>query len=200
MQSINEFHFISNRLINLGVRITITFAAFVVFAAMPSINAQTPEPLNAPAHQRSFGGDPIRQLNLTPEQRERIRAIREQSHDERATVNQRLRDANKALAEALDTEAADQSLIEQRIQEVSAAQAAAMRMRIMTEVKIRQVLTVEQRTMLRTLRRNVHELRERRLDGTEQRQRRLERRTERLQQRRDRMRPLVREKAEQPPQ
>lgn len=185
---------------NLSLKTAITFAAVVVFTAMPSISAQTPEQPAAPAQQRSFGGDPVRRLNLTPEQRELIRAIREQSRDERATVNQRVREANKALEEALDAEAADQSLIEQRIQQVSAAQAAAMRMRIMTEVKIRQVLTAEQRTMLRALRRNVHERRELRLEGTDQRQRRIERRTERLQQRRNRIRPLMRGNAEQPPQ
>jgi len=185
---------------NLNFKTAITIAAFVASAAMSSTSAQTPEPPAAPAHQRSFGADPVRQLNLTPEQRELVRSIREQSRDERAMVNQRLREANKALEEALDAEAANQSLIEQRIQEVSAAQAAAMRMRIMTEVKIRQVLTAEQRTTLRVLRHNVHERRERRLDGSEQRQRRLERRTERLKQRRNRIRPLLRGNAEQQPQ
>ena len=185
---------------NRSVKIAIAFVAFLVFAAGPSITAQTPEQPSAPAPQGNVGGDPVRQLNLTPEQRELIRAIREQSREERATVNQRVREANKALEEALDAEAADQVLVEQRIQEVAAAQAAAMRMRIMTEVKIRQVLNAEQRTILRVLRRNVHERRERRLDGTEQRQRRLERRTERLQQRRTRIRPLVRGNAGQEPQ
>jgi Spy/CpxP family protein refolding chaperone len=200
MQSITNLHVISRALINLGVKAAITVAALAVFAPGPSSSAQTPEQPAAPAQHRSFGGDPVRQLNLTPEQRELIRAIREQSRDERATVNQRVREANKSLEDALEAEAADHAVIEQRIQEVSAAQAAAMRMRIMTEVKIRQVLTSEQRTILRTLRSNMHERRERRMDGPEQRQRRLERRTERLQQRRSRIRPLAPGNAQQQPQ
>jgi Spy/CpxP family protein refolding chaperone len=196
MKSINNLYRLSRSVI-LSIKIAIIVATFVLFAAAPSISAQAPE---QPPQQKGFGGDPVRQLNLTPEQRELIRAIREQSRGDRATVNQRVREANKALEEALDAEAAEQAIIEQRIQEVAAAQAAAMRMRIMTEVKIRQVLTAEQRTMLKLMRRNVHERRERRLDGTEQRQRRLERRTERLQQRRNRIRPLLRENTGQQPQ
>ena len=183
-----------------SAKTAVSIAVFGMLGGVPLTHAQTPEQPPAATHQKSFDGDPVRQLNLTPEQVELIRAIREQSREDRATVNQRVREANKALEEALDIEVADQALIEQRIQEVSAAQAAATRMRILTEVKIRQVLTVEQRTMLRTLRRNVHRLRDRRLDGTEQQQRRLERRSERLQQRRNRIRPLLRENVNQQPQ
>jgi len=186
---------------NLNVKSIITVIAFVMLAAVPS-HAQTPPPEQPPAppQRRSFGGDPVRQLNLTPEQREQVRTIREQSRSERAAINQQVRETNKALEEALDSDILNQLLIEQRIQEVSVAQAAAMRMRIITEVRIRQVLTAEQRTMLREMRRNVHELRERRLEGTGERQRRLEQRTRRLEQRRNRIRPLLRGNQNQRPQ
>lgn len=169
-----------------------TIISLVIFAALP-VCAQTPTPEQPPGamQRRNFGGDPIRELNLTAEQREQIRMIREQNRAERATINQRVRETNRALEEALDSDNPDQSVLEQRIQEVSAAQAEAMRMRIKTEVKIRQVLTNEQRIMLKEMRRNVHQLRERRReDGMEDRQRRLENRQRRLERRRNQVRPV----------
>ena len=168
-----------------------TAISLVILAALP-LFAQTPTPEQPPPGMqgRNFGGDPIRELNLTAEQREQIRTIREQNRAERATINQRVRETNRALEEALDSDSPDQSVLEQRIQEVSAAQAEAMRMRIKTEVKIRQVLTNEQRIMLKEMRRNVHQLRDRRRgDGVLDRQRRLEERQQRLERRRNQVRP-----------
>ena len=122
------------------------------------------------SQQRPAGDDPIRELNLSPEQRERIRAIRQQLQAERATINQRLRETNQALEEALDADNPDESVIEQRLRDVAAAQAAAMRMRVLSEVRIRRVLTPEQLITLRTLRQNARNLRrERQRENMERR-------------------------------
>jgi Spy/CpxP family protein refolding chaperone len=96
--------------------------------------------------------DPIEQLRLTPEQRQRIRMIFLENKDERQSINRRVREANVALDQALDTEPVDENLIEQRINELATAQAAQMRMRIQTEVKIRRELRPEQLATLRRLR------------------------------------------------
>ena len=172
---------------SIGTAISlVVLAAFPLYAQTP-----TPEPASAGVQARHFGGDAVRELNLTPEQREQIRMIREENRAERAAVNQRLRETNRALDEALDSDNPDQAVLEQKIREVSLAQAEAMRMRILTEVKIRQVLTLEQRIRLKELRRNVHNFREqRRLNGGERREQRLEQRNRRLEQRRDRARPV----------
>lgn len=131
---------------------------------------QTP---SASDSQPAGGGDPIRLLNLTPEQREQIRSIREQNREERAAINQRLREANLALDEALDAEEPAEGVIEQRVRDVSAAQAAAMRMRVLTEIRIRRVLTLEQRRILKNLQREaIRSRQERRMDNAEERQRR----------------------------
>ena len=175
----------------LNLQTLATAISLVILAALP-LCAQTPTPEPPPAAMqgRNFGGDPIRELNLTAEQREQIRTIREQNRAERATINQRVRETNRALEEALDSDSPDQSVLEQKMQEVSAAQAEAMRMRIRTEVQIRKVLTNEQRILLKEMRRNVHQLRERRRgDGMEDRQRRLENRQRRLERRRNQVRP-----------
>lgn len=143
-------------------RILTSLAMLVFFIAVTSISGQTVQEQEAasPAPmQRRLDGDPVRQLNLTPEQREQIRTIREQSQPERAAINERVRETNRALEAVLDSDSPDETVVEQRMREVAAAQAAAMRMRILTEVRIRRVLTSEQRNLLRALRQQANQLR-----------------------------------------
>lgn len=144
-------------------------------AAAGSVSPQTAQqPASAPEPQQ--GGDLIRQLNLTPEQREQIRSIRVNNSGERAAIKSHLDDANRALEDALNSETPDEALVEQRLRAVASAQAAAMRMRILTEIRIRRVLTSEQRKLLRSLQLEAQKTRrERRLDNAVQRQERRER-------------------------
>src|SRR5678815_803214 len=80
--------------------------------------------------------DPITQLQLTPDQRQRVRLILEENKDERQSINRRVREANVALDQALDADRTDENVIEQRINDLATAQAAQTRMRIHTEMKI----------------------------------------------------------------
>jgi Spy/CpxP family protein refolding chaperone len=96
--------------------------------------------------------DPIEQLRLTPEQRQRVRLIFEENKDERQSINRRVREANVALDQALDADPTDEAVIDQRLSELASAQAAQMRMRIHTELKIRRELRPEQLAILRRLR------------------------------------------------
>jgi len=112
------------------------FAALLLLTTTTATHAQdTPAP---PVE------DSINQLNLTPEQRQRIRTIFETNKTERQSTNRRLREANLALTQALDAEPIDENVIDQRLNELAAAQAAQMRMRIQIELKIRRELTPEQ--------------------------------------------------------
>src|ERR1041385_8948775 len=96
--------------------------------------------------------DPIEQLRLTPDQRQRIRLIFEENKDERQSINRRVREANVALDQALDAEPTDEAVIDQRLTELATAQAAQMRLKIYTELKIRRELRPEQLATLRRLR------------------------------------------------
>lgn len=149
-------------------------AATSVLVAAPSYSLGAHQQQQPDSQQRPTGVDPVRELNLSPEQRERIRAIREQLHGERAAINQRLRETNRALEEALDADNPDESVVEQRLRDAAAAQAAATRLRVLSEVRIRRLLTPEQLITLRTLRQNARDLRrERQRENVEMR--RLER-------------------------
>jgi len=101
--------------------------------------------------------DPITQLQLTPDQRQRVRMILEENKVERQSINRRVREANVALDQALDADRTDENVIEQRINDLAAAQAAQTRMRIHTEMKIRRELTPEQLATLRRLRLQVRD-------------------------------------------
>ena len=139
-------------------------------AAAPVSGQNVQQPAAQPEPQQ--GGDLIRQLNLTPEQREQIRAIRSDKQVERALINQQLRQTNRALQEALEADVPDEAVVEQRVREVAAAQASVMRMRIMTEIRIRRVLTAEQRTLLKSLQQEaVKSQRERQLANPDERRR-----------------------------
>ena len=122
---------------------TISVAALLVFTFAISALAQDPP---APA------ADPIQQLNLTPEQRQQIRRLTEETRQERQMTNRRLREANVALDLAVDADPVDENLVEQRINELAAAQAAQTRMRVHMELRIRKILRPDQLATLRHLR------------------------------------------------
>ena len=121
----------------LSLLLVLTTAGFAI------AQQQQPEPTTT---------DPIEQLRLTPDQRQAVRQIVADTRLERQSTNRRLREANVALDQALDAEPTDENLVEQRINEVATAQAAQLRMRIHTEMKIRRILRPEQLATLRRLR------------------------------------------------
>ena len=126
---------------------------FLFFAATTSSHAQFIQ-----AQDPAAPVDPIEQLRLTPDQRQKIRTIFEQSKDERQMTNRRVREANVALDLALDANPTDANLVEQRVTELAAAQAAQLRMRIQLELRIRRELDPEQLATLRRLRLQVRDV------------------------------------------
>ena len=130
------------------VRLTLSLTVLILSAYAISY-AQDPQPNSAPPQDAP---DLLGRLRLSPDQIQRIRLIQRDTKDERATIQQRLREANRALEESLDAENVDESLIDQRMQDVNAAQNAQLRLRIQTELRIRRILTPEQLAMLKDIR------------------------------------------------
>ena len=167
---------VHNRVFALIFLLAVPALSSSVFAQMPQTQAASD------AQQQTAPVDPIAQLNLTPEQRQQIRSIREGSREERVRANQELRDANAALNAALDVENPDEAVVEQRVKEVATAQQAVMRMRILTEIRVRRVLTVEQRATLRSLQLQAQQnRRDRMLNNADARQKRQDERVRALQ-------------------
>ena len=97
--------------------------------------------------------DLMRRLNLTREQRQRLREIRQQSEPELRDLARRVRLARRALDEAVYADAADEGLVEQRSRELAVLQNLLTHARAVTEMKVRRVLTDEQLRLFRDLRR-----------------------------------------------
>src|ERR1044071_10116406 len=100
------------------VRLTLPLIVLILssyaisYAQDPQLNPAPPQ--DAP--------DLLGRLRLSPDQIQRIRLIQRDTKDERAAIQQRLREANRALEESLDAEKVDESGIDKRSQDVKAHQ------------------------------------------------------------------------------
>ncbi|HEY0172348.1 MAG TPA: Spy/CpxP family protein refolding chaperone, partial [Pyrinomonadaceae bacterium] len=106
---------------------------------------------------RPRAGNLMRQLNLSRAQRIQLREIRRGREPETRELLRRVRLARRALDEAIYSDAAEDSLVERRASELATAQAALVRMRAATELKVRRVLTAEQLQTFRELRRQAQQ-------------------------------------------
>lgn len=129
---------------------------FICLLAISSSRVFAQNPGDAPQSdqaQTNQGADWKDQLKLTPDQLEKIRAITEQNRIEGQPVRRRVNQAQRALDEAIYSDNVNEAEIEQRARELAEAQAAQVRMRAMTELSIRRVLTPEQLNTFRLVRR-----------------------------------------------
>lgn len=117
-----------------------------VFAQTPDEAAQTD------AVQGNQDANWVTVLELTPEQVDRIRAIRQQNRLEWQAAKQRVNQAQRALDQAIYSDDASEAVIDERAREVAEAQAAEVRLRARTELGIRRVLTPRQLNTFRTIR------------------------------------------------
>jgi Spy/CpxP family protein refolding chaperone len=133
----------------------------LLFTAAPASAQESGQSVPGEAGQNTTnqGDNPLGPLNLTSDQLVKIRIIRQQNKEERQLVNERLRSAQRALDEAIYSDNATESEIEERARELATAQAASIRLRALTELSIRRVLTPEQLNTLRTIRRQQAEQR-----------------------------------------
>ena len=135
--------------INRPSRILFPLILLLAIAGI-EVKAQTPqnaEPGQTPASQAPQLPD-FAPLNLSPDQIQKIRAINAEVKTQRQAAGMKLRQAQRALAEAVEAPTSNEALIEQRSHELADAQAATIRLRSLTEARIRQVLTPDQRLKL----------------------------------------------------
>ena len=137
-------------------------ALMLVMATFQPAKAQSPQQQSqndVSQTQLTQADQMLGPLNLTPDQIQKIRGINADLRDQRQAANFRLRQSQRALAEAVESPTPNEELIEQRSREVADAQAATIRLRSLTEARILQVLTPEQRIKLREIRQRNQELR-----------------------------------------
>ena len=151
--------------------------------AAATSRAQTPEPrpqpqdeVQQPNQPMANQGPDLRFLGLTQDQVQKIRLINAELKDERQRAAMRLRQSRRALAEAVESPNPDETLISQRSRELAEAQTATIRVRSLTEARILQVLTPDQRVRLREMRQRNQAMRAGQDQGDALGQRRLQRR------------------------
>jgi len=134
--------------------VLVSLLLLIIFSPAKVFAQGEQEPLQEQAERRPPGrdGDLVRQLNLSPEQIEKIRAIREGNREQRRQIGQRIRAARQALDRAIYLENADEAVVEQRAGELAEAQAAQVRLQAFVELSVRRVLTPEQLQTFRDLR------------------------------------------------
>lgn len=139
----------------------ILFGAALLCLPALGANVKAQEQAEPPAQQgagrRVRGLNLMQRLNLSREQRLRLREIRRESEPELRELVRRQRRARRALDEAIYADAADNTLVEQRSRELSAAQSALTLLRAANELKVRRVLTAEQLKLFRRLRREAQQ-------------------------------------------
>lgn len=150
-----------------GVSVLFLIASFSL-----EVRAQNPgEPQRDDPPAQAVQDDNWRTLlNLTPEQMAKIRVIREQNFTEAQAVRRRVRQAQRALDQAIYSDNASEAEIEQRTRELVEAQTIEIRRRALTELSIRRVLTNEQLNIFRRIRQErMSAQRERRMENRENR-------------------------------
>jgi len=154
-----------------SIKLAALAATVMLFGLAGGIAAQTTQPENSSPIQTQPADLPanqmtdLRRLDLKPDQIQKIRAIIQELKDERQAANLKLRQAQRALTEAIESPSPDEALIAQRSREVAAAQANPIRLRSVSEARILQVLTPEQRTRLQEMRQQNMALRRERQQG-----------------------------------
>jgi Spy/CpxP family protein refolding chaperone len=129
------------------------FLLLLITASVSRTPAQTPdEAAPEEAAQGNQDANWVTALGLTPEQIARIRAIRQQNRVEWQAAKKRVNQAQRALDQAIYSDEVSEAVIEQRSREVAEAQAAEVRLRAMTELGIRRVLTLQQLNTFRMIR------------------------------------------------
>jgi Spy/CpxP family protein refolding chaperone len=86
----------------------------------------------------------LRRIGITQEQLRQIRQIRRDNDDRIVAVGRRLREARRALEQAMVKEPFDEAVVKRRAEELAQAQAEAVRLHAEIRAQIRKILTPEQ--------------------------------------------------------
>lgn len=99
------------------------------------------------------------ELNLTPDQIQKWRALNKELREQEQTATLRLRQARQAYSDALESPNPNEDLIKQRARELADAQSAMTQLQGLRQARVLQILTPEQRVKLREIRQRNQALR-----------------------------------------
>lgn len=129
--------------------IVLTVAAATVVTVAQNENPQPTPETQQPNEQFRMMRDAI---GLTPEQFQQIRRINAERRPLMQEAQMKLRDANRALDDAIYSENASEEDIKLKMKDVQLAQAEVLKVKTLTEFLIRRVLTPDQLEKFRQFR------------------------------------------------
>lgn len=143
-------------------KLHLLFLLIVLFFTVSAVQAQeeNPSPDNDAVNQnQNVPRRPnlLAELNLSPEQIGQIRQINADNKNLRREAQEKLREANRRLDQAVYAENADENEVQARIKDVHAAQLEVLKLRTQAEFAVRKILTPEQLTRFREIRRQFNE-------------------------------------------
>jgi Spy/CpxP family protein refolding chaperone len=137
-----------------------TFALILTFSAFGFGQDGASDP--APAMQNDrMRPNLLRELGLSREQMAEVMRYNSENRPAMRDAQIRMREANRALDQAIYSEKVEDAVVEQRLKEFQEAQAEVARLRFGSELALRKLLTPEQLVKFRELRRRFAETRER---------------------------------------
>lgn len=141
--------------------LSLIFVSFLFAASSATIKAQDETLPDAP-NQRLDAPRPnlMEQLGLTPEQVNQVRQINQTNKPQMRQAQERLREANRNLDQAIYADAANDAEIQTRLREVQTAHAEVIKIKAQTELAVRRILTPEQLAKFRDVRRQFMERKE----------------------------------------
>lgn len=139
--------------------ITFVFAATGFAQETKPVEAQDgPNP--AVNQQPDIRTNALRQLGLSREQAQQIRRMNMERKPLMDAAQQRLRESNRSLDEAIYADQVNETDVQARLKDLQLAQAEVARIRFMNELSVRKILTPEQLTRFRELRQRFEQVRD----------------------------------------
>jgi Spy/CpxP family protein refolding chaperone len=128
---------------------------FILAGTLVSVQAQTatPQPPTQDATQTQTTQAPNLQteLGLTPDQIQKWRMLNQELRPQEVAGNLKVREAKRALADAMEAPTPNEDLIKQRAKELADAQSAMTQLQALRQARVLQILTPEQRVKLREI-------------------------------------------------
>ena len=137
--------------------------AFLLACAFSSTQAQTiasqTQTQNITPTQTTQAPNLQTELGLTPEQIQKWRALNQDLGPQELAGTQKVRQAKRALADAMESPSPNEEVIKQRAKELADAQSAMTQLQALRQARVLQMLTPEQRVKLREIRQRNQALR-----------------------------------------
>ena len=142
------------------LKIKLLFTLLFLTLAFSAVKAQNPDNVQKQQFDEPQRPQLLRELGLSPDQVRQIKMINGENREKIREANFRLHEARKNLDAAIYADNADAALFETRLREFQIAQAEVIKIRAVTELAIRKILTPEQLVRFRELRSKFEEFRQ----------------------------------------